>query len=83
MKSIELLDKALKQASAAEWQRRLGLSDAALYMARNRGCLSPAVAGALAEQLGEDVDQWLIVAALEGERDSACKERMMDRYHVH
>ncbi|WP_083292973.1 hypothetical protein [Hydrogenophaga sp. PML113] len=83
MKSIELLDKALESASAAEWQRRLGLSDAALYVARSRGCLSPAIAGALAEQLGENVERWLIVAALEGERESACKDRMLERYDVH
>ena len=83
MKSIDLLDKALKSASAAEWQRRLGLSDAALYMARNRGSLSPAVAGALAEQLGEDVDHWVIVAALEGERESACKDAMLKHFNVH
>lgn len=80
MRTIELLDKALQTASAAEWQRRLGLSDATLYVARNRGSLSPAVAGALAEALGENVDHWIVIAALEGERDSACKERMLERY---
>lgn len=83
MKSIELLDKALEKATTAEWQRRLGLSDATLYVARNRGCLSPAVAGALAEQLGENVAQWVIVAALEGERNSACKDAMVKRFKVH
>jgi hypothetical protein len=83
MKTIELLDKALETATAAEWQRRLGLSDATLYVARNRGSLSPAVAGALAELLGEDVDQWMIVAALESERESACKDAMLRRFKVH
>lgn len=83
MKSIELLDKALKTATAAEWQRRLGLSDSALYMATNRGRLSPAIAGALAEQLGENIAAWVIVAALEGERDSACKDAMVKRFNVH
>ena len=82
MRSIELLDKALETASAAEWQRRLGLSDATLYVARSRGSLSPSVAGALAEELGEDVDRWIVIAALEGERNSNCKERMLNRYEL-
>lgn len=83
MRSIDLLDQALKTASIWEWQKRLGLSEQALYMARSRGTLSPAIAGALAEQLGENVDQWIVIAALEGERESACKERMLTRYDLH
>lgn len=82
MKTMELLDRALKQASVYEWQRRLGLSEQTLYSARRRGNLSPSIAGALAEQLGEPMEQWMIVAALEGERDSACRQRMMRHYRV-
>lgn len=83
MNTMELLDKALKEASAYEWQRRLGLSEQALGVSKHRGRLSPAIAGALAEQLGEDVDRWIVVAALEGERESACKDRMVQRYELH
>jgi hypothetical protein len=83
MHTMELLDRALGVASTSEWQRRLGLSEQALYVAKNRGHLSPSIAGALAEQLGENVDQWIVVAALESERESACKVRMLERYKLH
>ena len=83
MKTMDLLDKALQQANANEWNRRLGLSEQAIYVSKHRGRLSPAIAGALAEQLGEDVDRWIVIAALEGERDSACKDRMVQRYDLH
>jgi len=45
-----------------------------------RGHISPAIAGALAEELGEDAAEWIVVAALESERDSACKDRMLKRF---
>lgn len=83
MKTMELLEKALSKASAYEWQRRLGLSEQALGVSKHRGRLSPAIAGALAEQMGEDVDKWIVIAALEGERDSACRDRMLERYDIH
>lgn len=77
--TMNLLDAALHQAAMPEWTRRLGLSKQALYNARDRGHLSPAIAGALAEELGQDPQKWIVVAALESERDSACKERMLKR----
>jgi hypothetical protein len=80
---MDLLDRALQHSSLYEWQRLLGLSSQALYSARRRGNLSPAIAGALAEYLGEPVEKWIVIAALEGERDSACKERMLTRYDLH
>lgn len=83
MRSIDLLEKALERASLYEWTTILGLHEQSLYSARRRGNLSPAIAGALAEQLGEDVDRWIVVAALEGERESACKDRMVQRYELH
>ncbi len=83
MHTMDMLERALTTASAAEWQRRLGLSEQTLYVAKNRGHLSPSIAGALAEQLGDDVDRWMIIAALEGERESACKDRMLERYALH
>ena len=77
--TMTLLDAAVLQRSIPEWTRELGLSTKALYTAKDRKHLSPAIAGALAEKLGEDVDGWIVIAALESERDSACKERMMKR----
>ena len=38
------------------------------------------MAGALAEELGEEAGPWMVIAALEGERDSACKSRMVRKF---
>jgi len=76
---MNLLDAALQKHPAAYWHERLKLSRNALHSAKHRGNLSPAIAGALAEELGQDVKEWIVVAALESERDSACKERMLKR----
>ncbi len=77
--TMKLLDEALRVKSAADWHRELHLSRNALHTARQRGNLSPAIAGALAEAMGENPEQWIVVAALESERDSACKTKMLDR----
>jgi len=78
--TMHLLATALRvDPSIATWTKRLGLSPQALYNARDRAHLSPAIAGALAEEVGEDPKDWIVVAALESERDSACKERMLRR----
>jgi len=78
--TMTLLDAALAIKPAADWHRDLKLSRNALHTAKQRGNLSPAIAGALAEELGEDVQEWIVRAALESERDSACKERMLKRF---
>ncbi|TFY99000.1 hypothetical protein [Ramlibacter humi] len=78
--TMELLDKALESESVPFWHKELGLSRNALHNARQRGNLSPSIAGAIAEKLGENVDQWIVIAALEGDKDSACKTRMLRRY---
>ena len=75
--TMQLLETALKIQPAAAWHEKLKLSKNALHAAKNRGHLSPAIAGALAEELGEDFQKWMVIAALESERDSACKTRMM------
>lgn len=79
--TMNLLDAALSDGtSLPEWTRRLGLSKQALYNAKERGHLSPAIAGALAEEIGQDPAPWIVVAALESERDSTCKDRMLKRF---
>lgn len=78
--TLELLDAALKKKNAREWAEQLKLSTNALRTAKHRGNLSPAIAGALAEELGEPVEKWIVIAALESERDSACKSRMMRKF---
>lgn len=80
--TLNLLDDALKVQGLSDWAAKLGLSKRALYTARDRGHLSPAVAGALAEELGQDARDWIVVAALESERDSACKTRMVKRVGI-
>lgn len=77
--TLELLDAALLQHPVPYWTEKLKLSRSALHTAKLRGNLSPAIAGALAEELGQDVKTWIVVAALESERESACKTRMLKR----
>ena len=77
--TLNLLADAMKVQGLSDWAAKLGLSKHALYTARDRGHLSPAIAGALAEELGQDPKEWIVVAALESERDSACKTRMVKR----
>ncbi|WP_310373245.1 hypothetical protein [Rhodoferax ferrireducens] len=77
---MTLLDKALALNSAPYWHDKLKLNRNALHNARMRGHISPAIAGALAEEIGEDPRKWIVVAALESERDSACKEQMLKRF---
>lgn len=77
--TMNLLETALEMKNVAEWTKELGLSKQALYNAKERGHLSPAIAGALADVLGQDPRDWIVIAALESERDSACKTRMMKR----
>jgi hypothetical protein len=76
-KTMDLLDKALAIHPAPYWHDRLRLNRNALHNARQRGHISPAIAGALASELGQDPKEWIVVAALESERDSACKTQMI------
>jgi hypothetical protein len=75
--TMNLLDSALSQNPAPFWTEKLKLSRGALHTAKTRGHLSPAIAGALAEELGQDSSAWIVVAALESERESSCKDRMI------
>ena len=81
MKSTaDLLKKALSKEEMPYWTKKLGLARQTLHTAKVRGRLSPAIAGALAEELGEDAAAWMVIAALEGERESACKTRMIKKF---
>lgn len=79
LSTMDLLDRALEAMPGADWARELNLHRNALYNAKQRGHVSPAIAGALAEKLNENVDRWIVIAALESEKDSACKQRMVNR----
>jgi hypothetical protein len=71
--TMKLLDAAATIKPLSDWTRDLHLSRKALYTAKDRGHLSPAIAGALAKLMGEPVEKWICIAALESEKDSACK----------
>ena len=76
--TMQLLQRALEQYTAAELARRVGVARQTFTDAKARGNLSPAVAGAVADELGEDSMGWVAVAALEAERDSPCKARLIN-----
>lgn len=77
--TMHLLDQAFSLHPAPFWTEKLKLARQTLHTAKTRGHLSPAIAGALAEELGKDPKEWIVLAALESERDSACKTRMVSR----
>ena len=77
--TMNLLDAALQIQPAPYWTERLSLARTTLHTAKRGWHLSPAIAGALAEELGKDPKEWIVLAALESERDSACKSRMLKR----
>ncbi len=77
--TMNLLDEALLVKPAQEWHKTLRLNRNAFHNARIRGHLSPAIAGALADELGKDPKDWIVIAALESERDSECKVRMLKK----
>ena len=78
--TMNLLDAALQLHPAPYWHKKLKLSRSVLHTSKIRGNLSPAIAGALAEELGEPVEKWIVIAALESERESACKSRMVRKF---
>ncbi|GGH53766.1 hypothetical protein GCM10010975_09670 [Comamonas phosphati] len=78
--TIELLEKALSSHPAPYWTKRLNLARNTLGTSKVRGHLSPAIAGALAEEMGEDAQKWMVIAALESEKESACKSRMLRKF---
>lgn len=75
--TMQLLQRALEQYTAAELARRIGVARQIFTNAKTNGNLSPMVAGAVAEELGEDSMGWVAIAALEAERDSPCKARLV------
>lgn len=77
--TMHLLDEALAIEPAPYWHRELKLGRSTLHNARLRKHLSPAITASLAEKLGKDVEAWVFVAAMESEKDSACKDRMRKR----
>ena len=77
--TMNLLDAALQIQPAPYWTERLSLARTTLHTAKSRGHLSPAIAGALPQSRVKDRKECSVLAALESERDSACKSRMLKR----
>lgn len=77
--TMNLLDEALEIQPIPYWTEKLKLARTTLRTAKSREHLSPAIAGVLAEHLGKDVKHWIVVAALESEKDSECKRRLARR----
>lgn len=78
-KSVFLLHRALALKTQAELSRLLGVSPQVLSNQQRRGQLSPPIAFALAEALGENPLFWTAVAAAEGEKETSAKTRMIER----
>ena len=68
--TMQLLEKALTLKRASHWATELYLSSGTITNARNRGRLSPTLAGNLAMKLGESPVHWIAIAAIEAEPDS-------------
>jgi hypothetical protein len=77
---MDLLALALRKDSLRGWARRLEVSEEALLIAYSRGRLAPVLAGCIAEDLQLDAAMWIVIAALETQRDTACKSRMVQRF---
>lgn len=75
--SVDLLTKAEAREPVPYWTKKLALARNTLNNSRQRGHLSPAIAFALADELGENPMEWAVIAAAESEKDSACKRRML------
>ena len=65
--TLELLSRALEKKTQTAWAKDMGIAPTSLASAKHRGHLSPALAGLLANELGENPVKWIVIAALEQE----------------
>lgn len=82
MRTIDLIAKAESRGTLTDAARALGLEPNTLSAAKATGRLSPALAAALADHLGEPVARWTVTALLEGQRSapmSRALRRAMNR----
>lgn len=71
MTTMDLLDKARRKRrdmTLAAYSRKLHMNRTALNVAMHRGRLSPRLAGAIAQDIGENVQMWVAIAAMESTR---------------
>ena len=74
--TLDLLARALEGQTNLALAGKLHVYSSALSKARDRGRLSPILAGQVAEQLGEDVTYWIALAALEAEPPSTARDKL-------
>lgn len=76
-KTMQLLDKALNiEPNMSELCRKIKTARSAISVAKHHGRLTPVIAGNLASFLGEDVPQWIAIAAIESAPDTPSKKRL-------
>jgi hypothetical protein len=78
-KTLELLQKALEIKTKSEWARCLNIMPSVFTRAAHEGRLSPALAGNLAIEIGEDAGQWMIAAMMESKQEAALINRLQER----
>lgn len=71
--TLDLLARAQTVKTIPEWTQLMGLSKKALYTAKDRGHLTPVMAGLIAIEMNEDPDTWMRNAVIEGEKESPAK----------
>ena len=76
LNTMELLQKALAVKRAAHWCDELNVDLSTISKAKQRGRLSPTLAGNFAMKLGENPEQWIAIAALEAEPESELLEEL-------
>lgn len=77
--TIDLLNKALEIKTASEWARLFNIVPSAITNARRAGRVSPALAGNLAIELGEDAERWMLAAQLESKQEIQLMDRLRTR----
>lgn len=76
--TMQLLHQALAlNPKQSFWSEQLQTSKHAIAVAKLRGRLSPVIAGNLARLLGEDIQKWVAIAALEAEPESYGKRKIL------
>jgi hypothetical protein len=78
--TMDLLELALEEDNLRALSLRLGLAAETLRTARHRGRVSPILAGSLALELKQDPAKWVVIAAIETERESASKARLLEYF---
>ncbi len=81
--TLELLDKALQIKPANQWANQFGITRQTISKAKERGRLSPLLAGQFAIEIGEDAVKWIAAAALEAEQDSPMIKRLRATLALH